>query len=324
MDYRRKNFGDLLKGLYGALIKLVRFLCKDFREMFSWATLRALLSFLWSLLKDVYPAYRVIYWKIFRQPAGYVDSPFTNKGGVLQTAGHNLYIANAIRGIVGGIIIGMLFGATFSLFIPLWPFYVLFFLFVPTLLYQMLNFRLGYMGECMVAEELEKFRLSGWKVLHSFSFNAENTSYHTGDIDHILISDRGVFCVETKALRVHHVIGGKKLSFHKGAIWTAKGKKLDRPDPVKQAKRNAMRLRKLLKDNISEITSSPIIRSIIVFPGWYVEEERQDDEVYVYVLNHERIGQLLEQQPEQVLPESVIGKIFAFLEKQNRYRYDVV
>ncbi len=67
---------------------------------------------------------------------------------------------------------------------------------------ELRNLRLGYDGERYVAAELNGLMRAGWRVYHDFIVDDKPGGEETNfNIDHIAVSERGVFVLETKAIR---------------------------------------------------------------------------------------------------------------------------
>lgn len=60
------------------------------------------------------------------------------------------------------------------------------------------NNRLGWFGERMVGEQLDKAAIEGWRAFHDVPFSKDGKNFN---IDHVLVGPRGVFVVETKTRR---------------------------------------------------------------------------------------------------------------------------
>jgi hypothetical protein len=123
------------------------------------------------------------------------------------------------------------------------------------------NYSLGFMGERVVAEELNKLMASGFQVFHDFPAGPK------WNIDHIVIGPTGVFAIETKTRRKRKAPEGKenyKVAFD--------GKRLVFPNgpdenALNQAKANAQGLAVFLTKSIAEPVK---VTPILTFPGWLV------------------------------------------------------
>lgn len=133
--------------------------------------------------------------------------------------------------------------------------------FIVSLLYfsKFFTWNLGAKGEEIVIEELEKLSTS-YRIL-----NDVRLSDFGGNIDHIVMGENGVFLIETK----HHK-GDIK---YRNGVWTQE--KISRKgnvyfgnlsDPIKQANRNAVKLREVIsKQRIFSEKFTPWIHTIVVF-----------------------------------------------------------
>ena len=185
--------------------------------------------------------------------------------------------------------------------------------------YQSDNYFLGYLGERAVAEELGKLGHPQWRVFHDLQINPKR-----GNIDHIVVGAKGIFCLETKAWR-HSPEQRRKILLDNGAVHI-KGRRRNY-EVVNQAKGNAAELHAFLRRELQ--TSIPFIVPVIVFPGWSVDEQNGEMAVYgsngkrigtMYARNSERLCNLLDGAMEnnEPTPENLIKDICAALEKHNR------
>jgi hypothetical protein len=150
--------------------------------------------------------------------------------------------------------------------------------------------KLGRDGEKAVGQFLEKLREQGYRVFHDVVGNGFN-------IDHVLIGPAGVFTVETKTRSkpsgdAHVVFDGESIRVG--------GFEPDR-DPVVQAKAQASWLREVLSESTGRRFH---VRSVIVYPGWYVDEKRCKGNS-VWVLEPKRLPVFLDQEPPRLSPEDI-------------------
>lgn len=139
-------------------------------------------------------------------------------------------------------------------------------------------------GEKAVGQFLEDFRNEGCKVFHDIVGEGFN-------IDHLLISPQGVFTVETKTFSKPP--RGKPTIYFDGNILTIKGKNLDR-DPVVQAKAQSRWIREMLQEVTGKVWP---VKSVIVFPGWYVEARSGANRGNLWVLNPKALPSFLKNSP---------------------------
>ncbi len=152
--------------------------------------------------------------------------------------------------------------------------------------------RSGYKGERAVGEYLDRLRVFGYRVYHDVPGEG-------GNIDHVIISTRGIYTIETKTRskpskgRSKIVYNGEAVSVNGGPPETA---------PIIQARAQAAHLKRLL----SEITGRRFeIRPLVVFPGWYVKQTDTTQESAAWVLSPKRLYKRIEREPETIPAEAV-------------------
>ena len=136
---------------------------------------------------------------------------------------------------------------------------------------QISNWKLGMAGEIITEQHLaDAMRRDDWHVFHGFRPD------NYGDIDHIVVSPKGVFVIEVKALR-----GEKVLQNDKGELFLD-GKPLRKWNPVEQVEKNATNLRKWIE---KEVKLNVFVKSIVCFPDKIVEYNNFDP----VVMNPEKL-----------------------------------
>jgi len=150
--------------------------------------------------------------------------------------------------------------------------------------------KLGRDGERIVGQQLEELRSKGCHVFHDIPGEGFN-------LDHVLVSTRGIFSVETKTLS-KPASGEGKVVFDGECIRIA-GRTPDRDYLVQAAAQ-----RRWLRDLLHEMTGQQFaVRSVIVFPGWFVLEEAFSPEVRV--LNPKFLPGFLDREREVLRPSDV-------------------
>ena len=155
-----------------------------------------------------------------------------------------VFIIGIISGMLGGAPIMAALSSTFGvqyLYAVLFLFAVFLLLLCPVIYYQMKTHLLGHRGERIVADALGKcLRQREWQLFHS----AEIPNFG-GDIDHIIVGPKGVFCVETKNYRIKAnqqiTIEGDKILFNGRELPSSYG------NPTKRTKKAAIALRDFLQ-----------------------------------------------------------------------------
>lgn len=141
----------------------------------------------------------------------------------------------------------------------------------------------GRDGERSVGQLLDRLVNSNSRVFHDVLGDGFN-------IDHILISDKGVYVIETKTYSKPKN-GPAKITYSNDNL-SFNGKILSTNEFV-QAKAAAYWVHKFLK---AELGKRFEVKPILLFPGWYVEEQ----ESQVWVLNPDRLRVRLYQQKDKL------------------------
>jgi hypothetical protein len=149
----------------------------------------------------------------------------------------------------------------------------------------------GRDGERAVAENLEELRTPENRVLHDILDNGHN-------IDHVLIAPQGIFAIETKTwskpqgdARVR--VNGDGISLNGGP-----------PDDsvLRQAAAQRSSLQELLRKTTGREWQ---VRSVIVFPGWYVERSQWSVTDDLWVLNPKALPGFVAHEPKKLRPDEV-------------------
>ncbi|MDE2180417.1 MAG: NERD domain-containing protein [candidate division NC10 bacterium] len=147
---------------------------------------------------------------------------------------------------------------------------------------KLAQLKLGRDGEKIVAENLEVLKQHGDTVLHDVVGDSFN-------IDHVVLSQHGVFLIETKTLS-KPVRGNPMIAFdgHKVLV---DGIEPDR-DPIAQASA----LAKWLEQTLLASTGKRFpVRPVVVFPGWYVEPMPKGTQTWV--LNPKALPTFVQNEP---------------------------
>ncbi len=150
--------------------------------------------------------------------------------------------------------------------------------------------RLGYLGEKIIGQELEKARADGYVVFHDIVI--EKNGKKPFNIDHIAIGKAGIIVVETKAKSKSQkgtpriTYDGKKLVFPDGSYTS---------DPLDQVSKNSEQIEKLAAELISK-EIHPVCKfnfenpvptiCIVAYPGWGIDFKKvQKEKDTIYVAN---------------------------------------
>ncbi len=160
--------------------------------------------------------------------------------------------------------------------------------------------RLGRDGERIVGQYLEELRADGCSIFHDILGKGFN-------IDHVIISPKGIFTVETKTWSKRDK--AEEVRFHSGAL-IVNGHSPDKK-PIAQCKAQASWLSNMIKQNTKK---ELFVRPMLVFPGWYVDQEstRLAKEEGVLLLNPKVLAAFIKNMPN-VLSENDITMIKSYL-----------
>jgi len=128
------------------------------------------------------------------------------------------------------------------------------------------NHRLGLLGEQVVGQVLDGLSSDSIRVFHDYEIREPGGK--PWNIDHIVLTPAGVFCIETKTRRKPR---GATPDGQKGHTVIFDGQQMIFPHPMKpdrfgldQARRNA----KWLSDKLTSWNGTPIpVTPALVFPG---------------------------------------------------------
>ncbi len=165
--------------------------------------------------------------------------------------------------------------------------------------------QLGLDCELAVGQELNQLMLEGCRVYHDFPADKFN-------IDHIVVSPRGVFAVETKGRAKPDKKGGTG-----EATVTYDGHKLNFPgwaekEPLDQARRQATWLSQWLSSAVGESVSA---KPVLALPGWFIDRKKPSD---LLIFNGKDPDLLLNWSSNADLSKVLITRIAHQLEQQCR------
>jgi hypothetical protein len=163
---------------------------------------------------------------------------------------------------------------------------------------------LGYLGERAVGEYLYNLR-GGYHVFNDVPARGEKKPFN---LDHVVVSSRGISLIETKTRRKRRSRSGRDQT-----SVTYDGEHLRWPwgiddDGITQAAGEAVWLQKWIFQKTG--ISTPV-RPILAIPGWYTHGEGEHP---IKVVNEQRIWVYVDHGKEMLEPNQVI-RIAAELEK---------
>lgn len=128
--------------------------------------------------------------------------------------------------------------------------------------------RLGRDGERAVGQTLDALRGKGYRVFHDLVGERFN-------LDHIIVCEHGVFSIETKTYSKPEK-GECKIIYHKNGL------SIDGYKPEKKILIQVEAQKKWLEKQIVSLTGIKIIvKPVIVFPGWYIENQNKESNIWV-------------------------------------------
>jgi hypothetical protein len=153
------------------------------------------------------------------------------------------------------------------------------------------NLRLGRDGERAVGQYLDGLRESAARVFHDVPAGAFN-------LDHVVISRRGIFIVETKTCSKPHPKA--TVSVRGDQIFLA-GRVMTR-NPVEQVRAQIAWLAQLLQQSTGK--TQPI-RGAVVFPGWFIEPSSDVKRLGVWMLEPKALPAFIENEPVRLTDADV-------------------
>jgi len=154
------------------------------------------------------------------------------------------------------------------------------------------DLKLGRDGERAVGQYLDLVRNADSRVLHDLLGDGFN-------IDHVLIAPQGIFAIETKT-RSKPLRGDARIRVNEDGI------SVDGGPHDGAVLRQAAAQRSWLRDLLKESTGRDWpIRSVVLFPGWFVEPIPQALTTDLWVLNPKALPKFLPNEPTRLEPADV-------------------
>lgn len=150
----------------------------------------------------------------------------------------------------------------------------------------------GRDGEKIVGQSLEELRTSGAIVLHDIM--ADNFN-----VDHVVISSKGIFIVETKTYSKPNGRDAKVV--FDGDTVSIDGRAPSR-DPVRQVLANTAWVQDLLKERTGRTFPA---RPVVLFPGWFVETAGARAHDRIWVLNPKALPAFIAQEKMNLSLEDI-------------------
>lgn len=151
---------------------------------------------------------------------------------------------------------------------------------------KLLRHRQARDGEKAIGQYLENLREKGYSIFHDIVGSDFN-------IDHVIISEHGVYTVETKTYSKPSK-GEAKITLRDEKLYK-NGINLGN-SIILQAKAQSQWLKELIKDNLGIEYD---VKPIVVFPGWYVDINNSTTG-NIWVLNPKGIESFINHQPMRI------------------------
>lgn len=157
---------------------------------------------------------------------------------------------------------------------------------------RLLRLRMASDGEKVVGQFLEELRSRGHRVFHDVVGDGFN-------VDHVVISDRGIFTIETKTYR-KPATGKPEIRFD-GQTILLNGHPTQ-ADIIGQVRAQAAWSRRVLQESTGK--DYPV-KPVVLFPGWFIQQVGESLRSGIWVLNPKALPTFLEHEPVQLNPEDV-------------------
>ena len=169
------------------------------------------------------------------------------------------------------------------------------------------SLRLGRDGERAVGQTLDALKRKGYRIYHDLIGEGFN-------LDHVIISEHGVFSVETKTYS--KPANGECKIFYSGEGISINGYKPDKKIIIQ-----ALAQKSWLEKHIATITGLKVsVKPVVVFPGWYIENH-QNNKNEVWVLEPKALPTYIENSPK-IISEDEVKLISNHLSRYIRTTYD--
>lgn len=155
------------------------------------------------------------------------------------------------------------------------------------------SLKLGRDGERAVGQFLENLREDGHRVFHDLLGDKFN-------IDHIIISQKGIFLIETKTYS-KPIKGEAKIVFD-GTKLTIQGLG-SQTKPIIQVVSSSKWLNRTL---LATTGKSFPIKPVILFPGWYITSTAKGKKSGIWVLEPKALPQYIKNQSDSLTQEDMM------------------
>ena len=171
---------------------------------------------------------------------------------------------------------------------------------------KLVALRLGRDGEKAVGQTLDALKRKGYRIFHDLVGDGFN-------LDHVIVSEHGVFSVETKTYSKPKK-GECKIIYSEQGI-SIDGYKAEKKILIQVAAQKAW-----LENRVASLTGVKVaVRPVVVFPGWYIENRNKGSEVWV--LEPKALPSYIDNSPK-ILSEEKVRLISNHLSGYIRTSYD--
>ncbi|HVU38489.1 MAG TPA: nuclease-related domain-containing protein [Opitutales bacterium] len=172
------------------------------------------------------------------------------------------------------------------------------------------NYRLGYFGERLVAEQLDPLRERGYRIFHDVPCTRKGRPFN---IDHVVVSRLGIYAIETKTRRKNDHQANRNAPRN---VIVYDGEQIALPDwagtdYLDQAQGNGSWLESHLRE---ELGLNVKVLPILTFPFWWVEGGNSTPNK-VLVCNPGQLHGLIPAKPTARLSDRDFDSIVRVLDK---------
>ena len=166
--------------------------------------------------------------------------------------------------------------------------------------------RLGRDGERAVGQTLDSLKGKGYRVFHDLIGKGFN-------LDHIIICEHGVFSIETKTY-------SKPEKGQCKIIYNKEGLEINGYKSGKKIITQAQAQKSWLEKQIVLLAGINVpVKPVVVFPGWYIDNQNKADEVWV--LEPKALPAFIENLPK-ILSEDTVRLVSNYISRYIRTTYD--
>ncbi|MFP7753462.1 nuclease-related domain-containing protein [Thermodesulfobacteriota bacterium B35] len=164
---------------------------------------------------------------------------------------------------------------------------------IKKILNKVKRLKLGRDGERAVGQFLDELRGKGHRIFHDIVGDSFN-------IDHIIISKKGIYVIETKTYS--KPIGVNAKIYFDGKILDVEGLG-ELTNPVVQVNAASNWIKNILQETTGK---KFYVKPVILFPGWFVESIKEGKKSNIWVLNPKALPVYIENQSDIISQEDLM------------------